>query len=165
MTTLDKILFVGQLNQCSEPIDTIMNSSSEIDKVTFYSKVEDLSSVEFALLASFISLVIASIFKYFISNYATSKEWWLFFIELPIDSCLVILTLISTVYIKYHIGWGVIYLLSTIGVISICSITRRKAMKFNNRTDEYSLKKSVCYSILTIFISLIFCGWIIYVIS
>ena len=105
---LDKILFIAQSNPSLQPLDTLINSGSKIIEGSFYSRVEDYTSVEFALLASFISLCIASALKYFISNPSSLKEWWLFSIELPVDTCLVILTLISTLYIKDHIAWGIL---------------------------------------------------------
>lgn len=94
----------------TESVDTTNQSTvREIDNSTFCNRVQDTTTVEFSFVISVLLLLVASFLKYFITNLSTKKEWWLFSVEFPIDLCLVILTLIVTLYIKENMGGALIF--------------------------------------------------------
>ena len=149
----------------TESVDTTNQSTvREIDNSTFYNRVQDTTTVEFSFVISVLLLLVASFLKYFITNLSTKKEWWLFSVEFPIDLCLVILTLIVTLYIKENMGGALIFLTVAIIIIILCCISRRAAMKHFDSSDSKSLWTGVGYTVLTIFLSIAYCAIIYHVI-
>lgn len=148
-----------------EVIDSVNYSTvKDIDSNSFYNRVQDTTTVEFSFVISVLLLLVASWLKYFITNFSTKKEWWLFTVEFPIDLCLVILTLIVTIYIKVNMGGALIFLVLAIIIMILCCMSRRAAMKYFDATNVKSIIIGVVYTFLTLVLAIGYCSIIYYVI-
>lgn len=113
-------------------------SSQQITAVgNFWERVQDTTSTEFAFWISVGLLVVCSILKYVVSHNDTLKDWGHLFIEIPVDLCLVVLTILVTIYLRSNIGGGIACIILTILSLVICCITRRKSMIYSEKTDKF----------------------------
>lgn len=104
---------------------------------SFWERVQDTSTTEFAFWISVGLLLVCSILKYVVSHNDTIKDWGLLFIEIPVDLCLVVLTILVTIYLREHIGAGIGCIILTILALVICCITRRKSIIYSEKTDKF----------------------------
>ena len=131
---------------------------------SFIDRITDHGSIEFAFWISIILLILVSFWKYFISKEAEKQDWWQLAVEMPIDLCLVVLTLIVTLYIRTNLGGGILFLALTCIVITICCMLRRHALKTFTPTNKKILTTSFFCTCFTIIIAVAFTIWIYYVI-
>jgi hypothetical protein len=129
----------------------------------FWKSLQNYESRQFAFWTSVGLLIIVSILKYFLSKECNRAEWGYLLIEMPIDLCLVILTILVTTYLAQNLGGGILLIIMTIIVIVLCCITRRLSLNYAKATDKFSY--SLFYGFLTIAMSLIISSFVYYIIA
>ena len=143
----------------SETIHLISDSIPEQNKgMGFWDRVQDHTTTEFAFWISIGLLILASILKYVVSHKDTSKDWGHLIIEIPVDLCLVVLTILVTIYLKDNLGGGIGFIVITLLAIVVCCITRRKSMDYSEYSDKFGT--SLFYGIVTVIISVGLCTWV-----
>jgi len=130
-------------------IETVVESG-------FLDKVQDYTTTEFAFWISVVLLLMASFLKYLVSHINTQKDWGHLIIEFPVDLCLVMLTILVTIYLKTNIGGGIFLIIITILTILICCHFRRKSMDYSDKTDSFG--KSFIYGMLTVLFAVALTG-------
>lgn len=109
-------------------------------------------------LSVFLLLIISSL-KYFIAKESEKRDWGNFVLELPIDVCLVVITIIITGYMQgTNLAIGMLLVLFSLLVSIACCIFRRISIKHSY--DEGVKGKMVIFGILDIFLAL---GWVFFI--
>lgn len=148
----------------SDSLQTTMLDDRSESEYSLLHQLKNPQSIESAFLISIFLLIVASLLKYCISKETTREEWYMMAIEFPIDLCLVVLTLVVTLYLGDNVGWGIFMTIVTILVMIVCCICRRLAIKYNTRTETCKKVISwVCY-IVSVIGSVIYSLWIYHVI-
>lgn len=129
-----------------------LNQNAPITTYNFFERVQDTSTTEFAFWISVSLLIVCSILKYVVSHNDTLRDWGHLFIEIPVDLCLVVLTILVTIYLRCNIGGGIGCIILTILALVICCITRRKSMIYSEQTNMFW--KSFIMGATTVIISL-----------
>lgn len=134
-----------------------MVSSTQIVEPTmpppqFWDRIQDYKSVEFAFWTSVLLLAVTSILKYTVSNDDGSREWGLLIVEIPVDLCLIMVTILVTIYLSQHVGAGILLILLTMFAIVVCCCTRRKSIKYSATPDHKF--RSFVYGCLTVLFAL-----------
>lgn len=115
------------------------------DISNFLNSLDVINSIGFAFWFSTILLIVVSFIKYFINHESGTKDWVEFVMEVPIDTCSIIITVIASMYLYLHTGKGIMLIMVTVGVASLCSYLRRKSIdngiseKINYRCIIYGL--------------------------
>lgn len=119
-----------------EVIDSIPSNNASAG-ISFWVRVQDTSTTEFAFWISVALLLVCSILKYVVSHDDTMRDWGHLIIEIPVDLCLVVLTILVTIYLRSNIGGGIGCIILSIFILVVCCITRRKSMAYSERTDMF----------------------------
>lgn len=131
--------------------DTIPKEPSLLDLC--FEKIGGFDSLPFAFAISLTLLVIVSLLKYWILNESKAKEWMFFFLEIPIDVCVILTTIIITGFMRGTGGaidekraaTGVVLVFCSLIISMICCFIRRAAMKLSyaEKAKHYFLS-AVC---------------------
>lgn len=88
--------------------------------------LDQINTIGFAFWFSTVLLIVISIIKYFIMKKGNiQKDIGELIMELPIDICNIVITILVSLYLSEHMGKGIIFIMITIFVIAICAIFRR----------------------------------------
>lgn len=148
-----------------------MNENLEQEKTLIESFLNDIGGFEsltFAFVVSLMLSVIIALLKYWILNESKSKEWMFMFLELPIDVCVILITIIVTGFMRGSNGaidekkaaTGVVLVFFSLIISIICCFLRRASMKLS-----YSEKrKYFCYSLICGALNFMVAGLWIYII-
>lgn len=148
-----------------------MNENLEQEKTlieSFLNNIGGFESLTFAFVVSLMLSVIIALLKYWILNESKGKEWMFMFLELPIDVCVILITIIVTGFMRGSNGaidekkaaTGVILVFCSLIISIICCFLRRASMKLS-----YSEKrKYFCYSVICGVLNFLVAGLWIYVI-
>lgn len=128
-----------------------MNKFICISINNFIESLKNPDSLKYAFWLSILSLVVFSLFKYFSYKEGCKEDWGHLILELPIDICLVIVTILMTGYMKgENFSIGVIMVLSSLVVSFIGCIFRRKSIRHSY--DEGKKCKMFIFAIIEIII-------------
>lgn len=127
----------------------------------FFDNIGGFDSLPFAFVVSFALLVIVSLLKYWILNESKAKEWMFFFLELPIDVCVILTTIIITGFMRGTGGAidekkaaiGVVLVFCSLIISLICCFIRRAAMKLSYAEKAKHYTMSVVCSILNFIVA------------
>lgn len=148
-----------------------MNENIEQEKTlieSFLNNIGGFESLTFAFVVSLMLSVIIALLKYWILNESKGKEWMFMFLELPIDVCVILITIIVTGFMRGSNGaidekkaaTGVILVFCSLIISIICCFLRRASMKLS-----YSEKrKYFYYSVIGGALNFIVAGLWIYII-
>lgn len=148
-----------------------MNENIEQEKTlieSFLNNIGGFESLTFAFVVSLMLSVIIALLKYWILNESKGKEWMFMFLELPIDVCVILITIIVTGFMRGSNGaiyekkaaTGVILVFCSLIISIICCFLRRASMKLS-----YSEKrKYFYYSVICGALNFIVAGLWIYII-
>ena len=67
---------------------------------SFLDNIGGFESLIYSFVISLVLLFIISLLKYFIINKSQKKEWMFMLLELPIDVCVILITIIVTGFIR-----------------------------------------------------------------
>ncbi|MDE7166924.1 MAG: hypothetical protein K2O17_07845 [Bacteroidaceae bacterium] len=131
-------------------------------ETVFDNLVESLrtpDSLSYAFWLSVSLLLLISLLKYFMAKNSERRDWGNFILELPIDVCLVVITIIITGYMQgTNLAIGVLLVVLSLIMSVVCCIFRRKSI--NHSYDEGKKILMLVYGFLDIFIA---CAWISFV--
>lgn len=124
-------------------------------------QLDNINTIGFAFWFSTALLIVISLIKYFIFNTGTfKKDLGEFIMELPIDICTVVITILASLYLSMHTGKGITLIILTVGVITICAIFRRFSIRKGGLEDFSFL--SAIFGILDVALAMF---WIIQVLK
>lgn len=93
-------------------------------------------SLGYAFWLSFFLLVLVSLLKYFISKESKKNDWGHLILELPIDICLVVITIVITGFMKgENVSLGIIIVVVTLVISILCCIFRRCSIRYSYNKD------------------------------
>ena len=131
-------------------------------EVTFDSFIESLrnpDSLSYAFWLSVSLLLLISLLKYFMAKNSERKDWGNFILELPIDVCLVVITIIITGYMRgANLTIGVLLVVLSLIVSVFCCMFRRNSIK-----HSYEEGRKVCMFIYAFLDIVIASAWISFV--
>ena len=134
----------------------------------FLTQMGGFETLTFSFYISLLLLLLISFLKYFIQRKSELKEWWLMMLELPIDVCVILITIIVTGYMRgvngvvdeKNAAIGVFLIFASLIISVICCYLRRVAMNCS-----YSQKRMyIFYSFICGVFNFIVAGIWIYVI-
>ena len=135
------------------------NSELESGLDVLINSLRNPESLIYAFWLSVFLLLIISLLKYFIAKESEKRDWGNFVLELPIDVCLVVITIIITGYMQgTNLAIGMLLVLFSLLVSITCCIFRRISIKHSY--DEGVKGKMVIFGILDIFLAL---GWVFFI--
>lgn len=135
---------------------------------SFLNNIGGFESLTFAFVVSLMLSVIIALLKYWILNESKGKEWMFMFLELPIDVCVILITIIVTGFMRGSNGaidekkaaTGVVLVFFSLIISIICCFLRRASMKLS-----YSEKsRYFCYSVMCGVLNFTVAGLWIYII-
>ena len=99
--------------------------------------LRNAETLAYAFWLSVSLLVLVSLLKYFISKESDKKDWGHLILELPIDICLVVITIVITGFMKgENISLGIILVVVTLVISIICCIFRRCSISCSYKSDS-----------------------------
>lgn len=135
------------------------NSELESGLDVLFNSLRNPESLIYAFWLSVFLLLIISFLKYFIAKESEKRVWGNFVLELPIDVCLVVITIIITGYMQGpNLAIGLLLVLFSLLVSIVCCIFRRISIKHSY--DEGVKGEMVIFGILDIFLAL---GWVFFI--
>lgn len=124
-------------------------------------ELDDINTIGFAFGFSVTLLIVISLIKHFMINTETiKKDIGEFVMELPIDICNIVITILASLYLCQHIGKGITLIFLTVVFVTICAVLRRMSIK-KGGSEHFSIS-SVIYGLADIFIAT---WWIIFVLE
>ena len=134
-------------------ISSIYNDG--IDKFkSILDTLDDINTIGFAFWFSITLLIVISIIKHFMINTETlKKDFGEFIMELPIDICNIVITILASLYLSQHTGKGITLIFLTVGTVTICAVFRRLSIK-KGGFESFSIL-SAFYGMLDIFIAML----------
>lgn len=122
----------------NEPI--INNPKFEAAFSNFIESLRNPDSLSYAFWLSVSLLLLISLLKYFMAKNSGRKDWGNFILELPIDVCLVVITIIITGYMRgTNLAIGVLLVVLSLIESVICCIFRRNSIK-----HSYEEGRKIC---------------------
>lgn len=116
--------------------------------------LDDINTIGFAFGFSVTLLIVISLIKHFMINTETlKKDIGEFVMELPIDICNIVITILASLYLSQHIGKGITLIFLTVVFVTICAILRRMSIK-KGGSEHFSIS-SVIYGLADIFIAML----------
>ena len=121
-----------------EPVDSIANSSGFIK--TCLDFFGGPSTITYGFFLSVFLLVFISLLKLLISHNEEKVDWWVMISELPIDICVIIITMVATSYMisvsesssaSDRIGVSAFLILVSLIIATICCYIRRTSIKIS----------------------------------
>lgn len=138
--------------------------SHEIQNVKYADKLKDLESFEFIFLISVMVITLLSLTKYLVNKRSKKKVWFEFGVELPIDICGALLTIIISTYLSVSLGWGVALLFGIMIVCVVCCSLRNTVI--DKSYDSSPKKKSLYWwAILEFVVALSAIGYTYHILS
>lgn len=126
--------------------------------------LDDINTIGFAFWFSTSLLIVISLIKYFMINIGSlKKDFGEFIMELPIDICTVVITILASIYLSQHTGKGITLIIITVGVITICSIFRRLSIK-RGGLEKFSILSAV-FGIVDIALAMFWISQVLNIIS
>lgn len=137
--------------------DTIQFNCNLIDLLDTYLKVENSLSYSFWLSVAL--LVLISLFKYLFSKKTGKRDWFNFLLELPIDICTIVTTVIITGFITEEtLPHGMMIVVITLIVCAFCSYYRRLALE-NSEINSLN-GKVFLFAFLDILFASLWISWV-----
>lgn len=116
--------------------------------------LKDPNTLAYAFWLSVSLLVLVSLLKYFISKKSEKKDWGNFVLELPIDICLVLITIVITGYMKgENISLGIIFVVITLVISVVCCIFRRCSIDHSYKDEDW--KYTLAFGLLDLLFSIV----------
>lgn len=138
----------------NEPI--INNPKFEAAFSNFIESLRNPDSLSYAFWLSVSLLLLISLLKYFMAKNSERKDWGNFILELPIDVCLVVITIIITGYMREtNLAIGVLLVVLSLIVSVICCIFRRNSIK-----HSYVEGRKICMFVYAFLDIVIASAWI-----
>ena len=135
------------------------NSELESGLDVLINSLRNPESLIYAFWLSVFLLLIISLLKYSIAKECEKRDWGNFVLELPIDVCLVVITIIITGYMQgTNLAIGMLLVLFSLLVSIACCIFRRISIKHSY--DEGIKGEMVIFGILDIVLAL---GWVFFI--
>lgn len=149
-----------------------MTETIEQEKTFLESFLEPMGGLETLTFAFWLSiglLFLISLLKYWLLRENAWKEWAFMMLELPVDVCVVIITIIITGFMRSPDGTidgnkaaiGIILVVISLVISVFCCIFRRMSMKYSYSNKKKSLLLSWLCAILDIIIALLWVSAII----
>lgn len=134
----------------------IFNSNSLLSSINHYeqeciewlSRLDKIDTISFAFGFSFALLVLVSLIKYIVNSEWNIKDFGEYLMELPIDTCSIVITVIASLYLRMHVGKSCFLIIITLIIVAICSAFRKASIR--NGGFENLGKKSLIYGIIDI---------------
>lgn len=137
--------------------DTIQFNYNLIDFLDAYLKVDNNLSYSFWL--SVVLLFLISLFKCLFSKETGKRDWFNFLLELPIDICTIVTTVIITGFITEEtLPHGMMIVVITLIVCAFCSYYRRLALK-NSQVNLFNIKVFL-FTFLDILFASFWISWV-----
>ncbi|WP_347296873.1 hypothetical protein, partial [uncultured Bacteroides sp.] len=117
------------------------NIPPEINNIepNYWEALKNPDSLFYAFWLSVALLVFMSLLKYLVSKESERKDWGLLALELPIDLCLVVITVIITGFMKEpNFALGIVLVVISLVVSIICYHFRQCSIRHSY--DEKGLK-------------------------
>lgn len=109
--------------------------------------LQNPNSLKYAFWLSILLLIVFSLMKYFLNKDGCKEDWGNLILELPIDICLVTITILMTGYMKgENFSVGVLMVLLSLVVSFIGCILRRVSIK-HSYDENNKCKMIICGSI------------------
>ena len=133
---------------------SLENNTEMINQVLESLKNPD--SYAYAFWFSLLLLTVISMLKFLISKEAQLSDWGNLVLEIPIDVCAIIITIIFTGYMKNgNIAIGSLLVILTLIVSVLCCFFRRLSLK-HSYDEGYKIQMFI-YAVAELFLA---CGWI-----
>lgn len=105
--------------------------------------LDDINTIGFAFWFSITLLIVISIIKHFMINTESlKKDFGEFVMELPIDICNIVITILASLYLSQHTGKGITLIILTVGIVTICAVFRRLSIK-KGGFEHFSLVSAI----------------------
>lgn len=105
--------------------------------------LDDINTIGFAFWFSITLLIVISIIKHFMINTESlKKDFGEFVMELPIDICNIVITILASLYLSQHTGKGITLIFLTVGIVTICAVFRRLSIK-KGGFEHFSLVSAI----------------------
>lgn len=127
-------------------ISNINNYEEEC--IAWLSSLDNIDTISFAFGFSFALLVLVSLIKYIVNSEWNIKDFGEYLMELPIDTCSIVITVIASLYLRMHVGKSSFLIIITLIIVAICSAFRKASIR--NGGFEKIGKKSLIYGIIDI---------------
>ena len=89
------------------------------------------------------------------------KDFGEFIMELPIDMCNIVITILASLYLNQnqHTGKGITLIVLTVGVVTVCAVFRRLSMKRGG--FEHFSYLSVIFALADIIIAMFWINFVL----
>ena len=77
-----------------------------------------------------------------INTESLKKDFGEFVMELPIDICNIVITILASLYLSQHTGKGITLIFLTVGIVTICAVFRRLSIK-KGGFEHFSLVSAI----------------------
>lgn len=125
----------------------------------FIELMKNSETLEYSFCISVILSIIISLLKYFFSNTVVGRDWGYMILELPIDVCLIVITVVITGYMKGEtFAFGVVFVLISIFVSLLCCLFRR--LSINQSYNEKYGWKSIMWGFFDVAVAVF---WVAFV--
>lgn len=122
--------------------------------------LDNINTIGFAFWFSIVLLIVISLIKYFIINKENlMKDFGEFIMELPIDMCNIVITILASLYLNQHTGKGITLIVLTVGVVTVCAVFRRLSMKRGG--FEHFSYLSVIFALADIIIAMFWINFVL----
>lgn len=120
----------------------------EEKSIAWLTNLDNIDTISFAFGFSFALLVLVSLIKYIVNSEWNIKDFGEYLMELPIDTCSIVITVIASLYLRMHVGKSSFLIIITLIIVAICSAFRKASIR--NGGFEKIGKKSLIYGIIDI---------------
>lgn len=134
---------------------TLISCNSIVDEA-----LHNSDSLLYAFILSVGLLILISLLKYFVSKNSERSDWGNFILEFPIDTCMVIITIIITGFMRKDQTLGVLLMVFSLIVSIFCCIFRRLAIKHSY--DEKLNWQIWVYGLADLFLAGLWVGFVLY---
>ena len=122
--------------------------------------LDNINTIGFAFWFSIVLLIVISLIKYFIINKENlMKDFGELIMELPIDMCNIVITILASLYLNQHTGKGITLIVLTVGVVTVCAVFRRLSMKIGG--FEHFSYLSVIFALADIIIAMFWINFVL----
>ena len=122
--------------------------------------LDNINTIGFAFWFSIVLFIFISLIKYFIINKENlMKDFGELIMELPIDMCNIVITILASLYLNQHTGKGITLIVLTVGVVTVCAVFRRLSMKIGG--FEHFSYLSVIFALADIIIAMFWINFVL----
>lgn len=130
------------------------------ENISYWDALKNPDSLFYAFWLSVGLLALMSLLKYLVSKQTVRKDWGLLILELPIDLCLVVITVIITGFMKEpNFALGIVLVVISLVISIICCHFRQCSIKHS--FDEKGIRTYV-FGVLDIILAIV---WICFIYS